>query len=482
MKRFLLSVVLGFTSFTTAHAQTIRTAEQFQAIGQPTAYTRDDGSTALAMQFTGGSTQAEGLHVFDWDGLPLWSAETSSGNAYGFTPFTIGEIDGTPGDEIILKDATGLHVFDDGGERIRHLSFVDLTSSNLGPIVAHDFDGDGLDEIVLGFPYQDQQTKVAVLDQSLEYLPGWPRILDYESFGVGVYNISVGNFDGDDVYEIAVASAPGVADSRSVVVFDLAGVQVSSFDVGAVDMLAYPMAGGADGLLMVSDAYETDEHHAVDVLSSQEARTDCFRVLLGDRVFEEWVDDRGHLRRRYTWAGLSSTGYHADVLAVSGESAVFSSRVIMFDYDQAPFQSPVIRVESVIVKSWKVVLSTNEQAQTGEKGYFDFPVMSDYAAIRKGAKYPVVIEQSDIYTMKIMHGGQTRLVETSADRQGGWHRVVAHDGPVVLFNSTGQAATFVPMVGGELWKLPAPNVGTGSSWLEWRGGNRRKGRILSPNQ
>ncbi len=436
------SLLLGGT----AHAQIIQTKNANQHISQPAAFDGDgDGISEIVSHISEGEGQPEGIYAFAWDGTPLWSNVTNAGVGTSFVPLTICEIDGTPGDEIIGKDRRGIHSYDGAtGAWLDEYTSLNASSNNHSPIVAHDFNNDGIDEIIVGL----KPSTLVLLDHRMRPLPGWPITLPR---GTDVYNIVIHQ------NQIVVATAPGVFSDKVVYTIKPDGTIVDEVDYAALDMLV-----AKDELYCLSDVWNDEKRWNVSINSID--------IDIGRYYFKEWTDEYGHIRRRYTVAACGGNGFHADVLAASGNGLLFSTSVSLIDWNQPPFGSPVITVLSTHAVAWKVDLDTMEAKKIGQE-FLDRPLRFAYPVMRKGFGGAIAVSVPGLYRMKIY---QHQVVETSADRRDGWHRVTPFFGPVVLTNADGRRNMFVPMIGGEMFVLPAPDP-DGLSYPEYRGGSRRKG-------
>ncbi len=496
--RWLTLVAAVFHAESPALAQfPIQTRDAYQAVTVPVAADLDgDGLNELVMQFTEGSSQPEGLYVFNWNGesahpqnAPLHS--TASAPSSGFAPVTIANLDlNLDDDEIIIRDSNGLRAIDGDGSILWDRPSIDFDRFNNSPVIAYDFDGDGRDEILYSYPYDmpGLKTILNMVDHDGKNMPGWPIELSLEDFGVGVHCITIANLGGNDVPEIVVVSSPVAEQSPHVMKgFDLRGNQVWDFPLRAVDVVAVAQGPGQVDRLYALEYTFRQDGRIRSTLSRFNGDTFVDQVVcdLGPDILHERIDKRGHTYRVTTVAWVGPAPIVSDALMVDASSnrVYFSATSLVRDFFWDGYNQPVESVRRAETQ----IFSFQAQSFAVSQGY---PVHYEYAYEPRPFSYldtsrlintAIAEERPDMFSRRLLVQGDSHTLQTSTERRNAkWYRIVMFKKAVVLEESPGkETALFLPMVGGELHRLRLPTTDDWNtlSWPQYRQNAQRTGRL-----
>ena len=426
----------------------IQTQSPHQAVTTPAAADLDgDGINELVMQFTRGEHQEEGVYAYSWCGEYLFRlARTSSSNAYGFPPVTVANLDDNPDDEeILVRDRNGLRAIDGDGTVLWHLQHEDFDRFNSAPIIAHDFDGDGIDEVVYTTPFANESTKLIMAGR-------WSVPMDRDNFGVGAHIVLLLG------EKIVAISKPGAEQSPHIIrVFNQDGTDAGSWRFRAADAVAV-----GNDLIALEYPFIQDGEIMTSIAKAGGERTE---ITIGPDYFKEWYDADGTRRWKYTRGFVSRI---PDALMVDGDTIYFTTNLFLYEAEVGPKNGYRVTVKrqqtalhAVTIKNLSVTSKLIDSPT---------PVQPAPPTLSR----PVFLEErKTFYTKTFRARGEDVTVETSLERQGArWYRVTDYQQSAILTDGQGTWDLFVPMIGGELHRIRMKGA---PAWAEYRGNNRRTG-------
>jgi hypothetical protein len=119
-----------------------------------------------------------------------------------FATMTMGELDGTPGLEIVVARQDTLHAYDGDGSLLPGWPVPGFSNvDQVSPPALTDLDGDGRDEVIVAWWSTGGPYSLGVLEDDGTFAPGWPQSVSDRAR----FHPFVGDVDGDGDPEIALA-------------------------------------------------------------------------------------------------------------------------------------------------------------------------------------------------------------------------------------------------------------------------------------